>query len=268
MIIPQNTEYEYVMVDLETLGLSSKSPVLSIGAVLFNLTDLDTLETINSANPSRTFYIEVEAEDWFKYGRVPEVDTIQWWMAQGDSAKAVFSKSSPYKTFAAPALNHFNTFAFGTRPRGLWSNGANYDVVILSDWAKDMKLAGKEVKYDSKFNTEYDVRTIVHLAKKLGGFDKKSVPMVGTHHNALDDAKYQVLLVQEACRSLNPNKSAMTYVEAAEPGILPQPRIDPSYLQQIAPGAFVTRTQKQASEALFLDGKQDFITPEDKRKYS
>jgi len=268
MIIPQNTEYEYVMVDLETLGLSSKSPVLSIGAVLFNLTDLDTMESINSADPTRTFYVEIEAEDWLKYGRVADAETIQWWMAQSDSAKAVFNRTSPHKTFAVPALNQFNTFAFGNRPRGLWSNGANYDVVILSDWAKDMKRAGEEVQYDSKFNWEYDVRTLLELAKKLTGFDKKSVPRVGTYHNALDDAKYQVLLVQEACRSLNPNKSAVRYVESVEPGVLPQPPIDTSYLQKIAPNAFPAHTQEQASEALFLDGKRDFISPEDKRKYS
>jgi exodeoxyribonuclease VIII len=47
-----------------------------------------------------------------------------------------------------------------------------------------------------------DMRTIIEAAESLVGFDKRSIPDQGTHHNALDDAKWQALAISGAWRAL------------------------------------------------------------------
>lgn len=247
-IIP-STSFSGIMLDLETLGVRMDSSIISIGAVKFNLTDFDTPDTLS--DPSRCFYVEISPESWTDGGRKIHPSTVVWWMQQGEEARALF-KDNPNKRSLPFALNWFCKF-IGEESKDveIWSNGSNFDVVLLRETL--LSLPGY-FDYPVKFYNELDVRTITRLAKRLTGFNQRDIPMVGTHHNALDDAKYQVLLVQECCRRLNPNKSAVSYVEAVEPESLGKS------------GSLVQHTEAEASEALFLN--RDFISREDKEKYS
>lgn len=246
-----STQFSEIMVDLETLGTTPTASILSIGAVKFNLTDLDTEEDLQS--PERCFYVEIISSDWTSHGRVIEADTVEWWMKQSEEARKIFA-DRPEKLSAVTALAMFYKFVSENSEKvRLWANGINFDTVLLRNLvaAIGTKLPSFPVPYWS----EMDVRTLVKLAENFGGMNRSSVKKIGVHHNALDDARYQVLLVQEACRRLNPNKSSRL---AGPPA---------TFLS--GGGAITTSgviTSSAADEALFLDDLVNISPPSPNKK--
>ena len=76
---------KHVMVDIETLGTACDAPILSIGAVAFD---------IESGEISSKFYRAVDPSSALERGRA-DGGTLRWWMGQSDSArKAAFSGNS------------------------------------------------------------------------------------------------------------------------------------------------------------------------------
>ena len=71
-----------IMVDLETLGTSADSVILSIGAVKF---DLETGEIDN-----RGFYASVSVESNLSFRRRVSEETLLWWLKQPAAAQQVF----------------------------------------------------------------------------------------------------------------------------------------------------------------------------------
>jgi hypothetical protein len=65
-----------VMLDLETLGTSSNSVIIAIGAVLF---DRDQIKS--------TFYANVDAASCCKMGLRMDPNTVMWWLTQSDAAR-------------------------------------------------------------------------------------------------------------------------------------------------------------------------------------
>lgn len=64
----------HLMVDLETMGNGPYAPVISIGAVFF---DLKTGET------GEDFSVNISLESSMRYRARPDASTILWWMEQG-----------------------------------------------------------------------------------------------------------------------------------------------------------------------------------------
>jgi len=189
------TEYENAMIDVETLGTDPDCVVLSIGIVFFNLNDEDNYETLEEEN--RSIYVELNPQEQINFGRSITFTTLTWWQEQNIQARAVFK---PCETMAKrkvenePILQLMLGFLSSHDCKNvcLWGNGSGFDNPIFNSLLKTYELNNP-----FRFWNDADLRTL----KRLAGNPKLEL-VRGTYHNALDDAKYQVLAAQEYARTI------------------------------------------------------------------
>ena len=76
------------MIDIETLGISPNSVVMTIGAIKFNrIDDIKSIEYMDS------FYCRVSKESCLKLGLEINKETEEWWEKQSEEAKyEIFKK--------------------------------------------------------------------------------------------------------------------------------------------------------------------------------
>lgn len=165
-----------VMLDIETLGNNSRSVIISIGAVEFDDRGL-----------GREFYMVVDPQSCIDVGMVMDADTVMWWMKQSDAARSAFNqKGEPIDDVLQEFKNWFPKDAL------VWGNGATFDNVIVDNAYRLCKM-NKPWKY----NADRCYRTLKSLRP-----DVNALSRLGTHHNALDDAKYQALHAIEIMKVL------------------------------------------------------------------
>lgn len=162
----------HIMLDLETLGTSPGCPILSIGAVYW--------DPINGELGDE-FYVNIQISDSISRGFQPNGATIEWWMKQSDEARDALFKA-PMNVPAA--LIKFNNFVKNDKV-AMWAKGPSFDCNILRK-----AYEKTEINVPWHFRSERDVRTLISIAK-LRGVLAPNFARTGTHHNALDDAKYQ-----------------------------------------------------------------------------
>ncbi|MEK7978950.1 3'-5' exonuclease [Klebsiella electrica] len=177
-----------IMIDMETLGVSVSSPIISIAAVFFG----------TDGSVGKTFYRVVDLKSALSHGQV-EPSTLAWWMSQSDEARKIFF--DPNATSLDLVLRELDAFI---REDGnsdnvkVWGNGPSFDNAILAQAYRDFG-----VSLPWRFRNDRDVRTIVDLAKCLKNIDPvKLVNREGVHHNALSDALFQIECVSIAYRAL------------------------------------------------------------------
>lgn len=167
------------MIDLETLGTSSNAPIISIGACYFDrhTGDIGTGFSVN---------VDVaELGDEFTF----DYDTVKWWTEQSDSArKLVFENPTRLHT----ALVELMKFIGDGNDIKLWSH-ATFDMPIL---ANAFKVIG--LKHPVPYRNMRDLRTLMDLANHHSTLKRE-----GTHHHALDDAKFQAKYAAEAFRKMS-----------------------------------------------------------------
>lgn len=158
----------HVMIDLETMGITPDSAIVSIGAVVFDprgniVTDV-------------TFYTEL---DWEAQGRHIDPSTVEWWSKQSKEAKAAHFG---LEDFSDQLVNLANWLPKDAK---VWGNGSTFDISMLEDAYRQL---GIEIPW--KFWNVRDCRTVLDMYEsKRGGFNKK-VNRDGAH-NALQDAIFQ-----------------------------------------------------------------------------
>lgn len=164
-----------IMADIETLGTAPGSVILSIGAVKFNAREvyLDT------------FYQVIDPKSCTGMGLTMDPDTVMWWMQQSDEArKALFANPTGAVTLAR-ALVLFTEWVLHTNRNPdnveVWGNGANFDNALLG---AAYRACGLEQPW--KFYNDRCYRTVKALHPNI-----KMAKRIGTHHNALDDARSQ-----------------------------------------------------------------------------
>ena len=173
--------YDSVVVDLETLDTANTAIILSIGAVAFNHYDEDDWDSIIE---ERCFYRVLELDTQRAADLTESESTVNWWAKQSVAAKQAFDVP---KIDTKTALEEFNTFCAGTKV--LWGNGNMFDNAILRN-----ACAQLSTPYPYEFWEDVDMRTLMFLA----GGNNSRIKFQGTPHNALDDAKHEVLLIQDA----------------------------------------------------------------------
>lgn len=166
----------HVSVDLETLGTVADAVILSIGAVRF---DPDTNQIDDGG-----FYRCISIDSNLDYKRRIQEDTLVWWMKQSPAAQKVFHE--PNKVSLETALCEFSDWLGGT-DSFLWGNGADFDQPMLA-----LAYTQTTVPIPWKF---WNIRCLRTL-KNLPAAKNVTVPRLGTHHNALQDAIYQAQLIQ------------------------------------------------------------------------
>jgi len=189
--------YNDVMVDIETLSTEKDAVVLSIGAVRFRMDSIDDEDSLNE--PGRCFYGRLDEWDQEAMGRDIDTSTMKWWKKQDKEARAVFDEEAEP---VATVLDNFTNFCVGAKR--MWGNGNTFDNVIIKDLYQDY---GKE--YPVNYWNDLDMRTLTYLWNFVTNWESKGKRpdvIMGTSHNALDDAKRQVVQSQRMIRKIKGSK--------------------------------------------------------------
>jgi len=187
----------HLLIDMETLGTRPNSVILSLACVQFTLDSMCEFDDLVKSG----FYIKFDSiEQIKKYKRNVEVDTMEWWRKQGDSAKSI-TKPSKHDVSVEQGLRLFSKFVGTTQysynNSFVWSRGIAFDGPILTSL------------YDNVANTISmpintwmlrDVRTFVDvLESSIDGFGRYKdlgIPTAVTH-NALHDVCMDVMRIQK-----------------------------------------------------------------------
>jgi exodeoxyribonuclease VIII len=191
-----------VMVDLETMSTASNAAIISIGAVRFDLEEY--LANTSAIDEKDCFYRVIPLSESVIYGLKTDARTIEWWMQQSDAARDIFTDKT-VRDNLPNALSEFHDFiwyagSFNYPPFvNIWGNGATFDNVILSNAFKACDL-----RTPWKYNADRDLRTLKDLAQRVQPRVRNTINEEGSiYHNALHDAKRQVLLAQRYWRMLS-----------------------------------------------------------------
>uniref|UniRef100_A0A6M3MIG8 3'-5' exoribonuclease Rv2179c-like domain-containing protein n=1 Tax=viral metagenome TaxID=1070528 RepID=A0A6M3MIG8_9ZZZZ len=172
----------HVSIDLETLGKNPQAMIVSIGAVIF---DPYTGELGDS------FYrvIDLEAPG----GGVMDVSTVLWWMRQDEAARKHLFAPETERVPLQHALVDLSEW-LGLNDEletefpnvHLWQRGDKDAMWLTSAYE------GTGLRVPFPYWAVSDQRTLCRWIPA----DK--VEREGTHHNALDDAKYQAQCIAKA----------------------------------------------------------------------
>ena len=157
-----------IMLDLETMGVTANSAIVSIGAVEF---DKD-MGIINR------FYETIDLQSCIEKGFDIDGKTIQWWMKQSDEARKEIFKSKSISI--KEALQKFKAW-LGCDNLQIWGNGSDFDNTILINAFQKFKVMAPW-----KYTSNRCYRTLRYSFPTL-----ENIKRQGTHHNAVDDAEYQ-----------------------------------------------------------------------------
>lgn len=169
-----------VMIDLETLSLKRNAAILSIGAVRFN--DL-------SAEIEDEFYMVIDIDSACQNRHI-DPQTLKWWMEQSIEAREEVFGGCTGMVDALTSLSNFIKSVDGTK---VWSNGSVFDIVVLEDCYDQY-----DIHVPWKYNNIRDCRTV----EDLGSISRHVFKRDGVHHNALDDAKFQVKYISANIRNI------------------------------------------------------------------
>jgi hypothetical protein len=163
---------KHLMIDMETMAVSPRAVVLSLGAVHFNPWGNGYGDKI---------YFRVNIDDQDALGREVDPNTLDWWAKQ--DPKIMEEAFSPEDRISlVDAMDQFHKFAWGCDC--FWSHGATFDLVIIEDIYRQLN---KPLPWN--FWQLRDTRTLFDL-----GFDS-DMPK-GGKHDALQDAIRQSVGVQ------------------------------------------------------------------------
>lgn len=173
-----------VMIDLETYSNTPNSVVVQIGIVEFDRSNGAII---------REFETNVDAQSCIDYGMEVNIDTINWWMKQSDEARQSILKEGRDIESALLLVSSFIQKPLGENENCyLWCH-ATFDEPILSN---AYHKAG--IPEPWQYKNVRDLRTLIDLA----GIDPHDYENGGTHHDALDDCRFQVRYTVDALNKL------------------------------------------------------------------
>ena len=172
-----------VMIDIETLSTNYDAALLSIAAVKFN--PFDKTEALYEE-----FQLFVDIEDCKDKGCTISEDTMTWWQTQPEEVRKINFESQP-RLSLTEALSQLSSFCRGVKR--YWCQGMNFDPIVLENAYKIVGL-----KPEWKFWEWRDSRTISRLIH-FTNIPKKPK----NAHDAIEDCKYQIQVVQTVFDKLN-----------------------------------------------------------------
>jgi 3' exoribonuclease, RNase T-like len=175
-----------VGLDLETMGKKPGCAIMAIGAVRWTL----------DGTVGDSFSVNITLESCAKAGLEVDMDTVMWWMRQDENARLAWMTNAGSLRDGLLAFSRWHRK--GDR---VWGNDETFDNAILSAAYDAMGLPTPWKYYHNRcFRTLY----------QLGGVDHRDYKREGTHHEALADAKHQVMVAQLAYRNLQVGESGWT----------------------------------------------------------
>jgi len=176
-----------IMVDLETMAVSSDSVIVTIGAVKFNRYD-----TNNRINTIDKFYSRIDMNSCIDVGLKVDQSTVKWWENQPENvSKEIFSQDNRHHI--KDILQKFTKwYKEGGRITHIWGHGSHFDIPILENAYKACNL-----NPPWKFWQVRDTRTLYEVT----GIRLESINVKMKHH-AMYDAFRQMIGVQKAFKNL------------------------------------------------------------------
>ena len=185
------------MFDIETLGKSSESVVLSMACIHFE-TAIDKRPTPQELRDS-AFFVKLDAADQIKrLHRKVDKSTVDWWAKQCDLVRDKSFTAKPDDIKLEDGVEMLRAWAkpYGNTPdKWVWARG-NLDQLVLDSVEEQL-----QVDHVFFFNRWRDVRTAVDFLydTKTGycdvdypGFD----PYLHIYkHNPIDDCIYDVMML-------------------------------------------------------------------------
>ncbi len=214
---PQNNME--AMIDIETLGTVAGSPVVTIGAVLFDSYKCDSAEAL----VNRSLVIKIDISDSIRYSQMAANpadagSTIRWWFEQDDEAiKSLVGPDAMPMIEALIKLNRFcherGTFVNEEFFPGLsnlpeasryWAKDPDFDMSLLRYFYEHPKLGGANMPWP--YYACRSVRTVQDLAWPEGGIERPDFQVPGVAHDARWDAIQQAMTIQAAMVRLGLSK--------------------------------------------------------------
>lgn len=162
----------HCMIDFETLATTPDAVVLSLGAVITGVN-----HNGERFHDEKEWFFKIEDQE-----RVIDPATEQWWDKRDSAAKEVFRHCAERGVELPHFAQEFSDWIKQYKQVKIWGNGALFDIAILNDI-----FAQHAVPKTWKYTNEMCYRTI----KKLFDIEARQIRH-GTHHNALDDARFQM----------------------------------------------------------------------------
>lgn len=199
------------MLDLETMGTGPDAAIVSIGAVLF-----DPLADGNGLLPGEgrgEWYRRTSLADAMHQGGQADASTILWWLQRSEAARGELVGR------AESMLESLSSLGYWMRLHAVdevWSNGADFDLVILGGAYRRASIAKPwSHKQQRCFRT---LRALYPHAEKTVQSDDAD-----TRHHALADARWQARVAVAILREMRLDQvyrqRAMLAVEAPAAGV-------------------------------------------------
>jgi hypothetical protein len=169
---------KHLMIDLETMAVSPRAVVLSLGAVHFNPWGKGYGDKL---------YFRINIEDQDMLQREIDNNTLDWWAKQ-DPAIMEEAFGLEDRVPLIDAIDRFHKFAWGCN--AFWSHGSTFDLMVIQDIYTQLN---KPLPWN--YWQLRDTRTLFDL-----GVDP-DMPAC-EKHNALQDAIRQAVGVQNVYSKL------------------------------------------------------------------
>jgi len=165
-----------LMIDTETGGTSAGCAIFSIGAVIF--------DAFSDNPPKSEFYVEISHASNMEIGLRFDRATMDWWKKVGTPPNG--------ETHILQAITDLHTWIKRSLPlTAYWANSPSFDISIINYVMRYYRM-----EWPLAFWLERDVRTMKAIAWPNNEYK------LNNSHNALDDAKNQARLIQDAYYTL------------------------------------------------------------------
>lgn len=155
-----------LMIDCETLDIGERPVLLSIGAVVFDDTQI-----------FEYFQIDIDIENSKKHGFTVSQSTLDWWNEQDPIAKNMAFSGKEKIDLALQKLVEFYS---DNGCDEIWSKGALADIRWINN-----ALDHFGIERPWKYYKEFCFRTLLKSSPRF------EIPFAGIQHNALDDVIHQ-----------------------------------------------------------------------------
>ena len=175
------------MIDLETLDVSPRAVVLSIGAIVFDFKRMQTL---------RTYEATLQLEDQTAAGRTVKTSTVHWWLEQSSEARlaitspdALARKSISYDLMLKELKSFLPSDGFVT------AKPAMFDLAIISD------MHGGDL---FRHRRGFDMHTLCCVIDP----NRELCPQNALAHSALADARWQLEWLVNIVKKMDDRQAA------------------------------------------------------------
>ena len=183
------------MFDIETLGKSSESVVLSIACIHFDTNKRPSPQELRDS----AFFVKLDAADQIKrLHRKVDKSTIDWWAKQCDMVRDKSFTAKPDDIKLEDGVEMLRAWAklYGNTPdKWVWARG-NLDQLVLDSVEEQL-----QVDHVFFFKRWRDVRTAVDfLCDTKTGYCKVDYPGFDPYlhiykHNPIDDCVYDIMMM-------------------------------------------------------------------------